>query len=90
MHTIVPYGTDKVHWSSSRIALGIRRRRSQRKNTSARSFSMRRRAIPDARSSVLEQLEHRALESAIPDARSSVPELLAHSGVFKRWSVRSQ
>jgi hypothetical protein len=36
----------------SRIALGIRRRRrrSQRKNASAPSSSMRRRAIPDARS----------------------------------------
>src|SRR4029450_8220973 len=53
MGTSLAFTSDTFFWSCSRIALGIRRRRprSQRKNASARSSSVLRRAIPDARSS---------------------------------------
>src|SRR5215203_2010267 len=52
--------------SCSRITLGIRRRRrrSQRKNASAPSSSVRRRAIPDARSPIWRAARASRLESA--------------------------
>jgi hypothetical protein len=65
VHTMVPYGADEFMGAARASRAGIRRRRrgSQR--------NQRLRAIPDARSSVLQLLAPRTLESAaIRDGRS--------------------
>jgi hypothetical protein len=81
--------------SCSRIARGIRRRRrrSQRKNASAHSSSVRRRAIPDARSWFFGSCSRIALcliaRSARGDVRWVAAVFVGSDGTEKRCSAIS-